>query len=175
LLTRIQYASIFFTCPASATRVRITRPKRGQLHTIDTIIKAGAGFKSPRGRLVRYELAARQAHADRARRLLAEFERSPSCPTRKPALPEHRERAVTFGRPLALNAEQRRLIAERYAAGKKSMAELASESEVGEATVWRVLRGARDLDAHGLQKPVSPQVSNNGAGGVRGPGRYFLN
>jgi DNA-directed RNA polymerase specialized sigma24 family protein len=39
-----------------------------------------------------------------------------------------------------LNPKQRRIIVERYARGE-TMAALASEFGVGEATVWRALRG----------------------------------
>ncbi len=45
-----------------------------------------------------------------------------------------------FGRPLALDASQRRKIAERYSAGE-TMAELAQDYDCGEATIWRALRG----------------------------------
>ena len=44
-----------------------------------------------------------------------------------------RKLGKTFGRPARLNAKQRAMIAERYAAGV-TMAEL----EVGEATIWRL-------------------------------------
>ncbi len=47
---------------------------------------------------------------------------------------------MAFGRPTKLNAKQRRIIAERYAAGETAAA-LAREFEVGEATVWRALNG----------------------------------
>jgi hypothetical protein len=47
---------------------------------------------------------------------------------------------VTFGGPTKLNAKQRRMIAERYAAGETAAA-LAREFEVGQATVWRALNG----------------------------------
>jgi DNA invertase Pin-like site-specific DNA recombinase len=46
-----------------------------------------------------------------------------------------RKRGKTFGRPARLNAKQRAMIAERYAAGATM-----AEPEVGEATIWR-LRG----------------------------------
>ena len=42
-----------------------------------------------------------------------------------------RERGVAFGRPTKLNAKQRRMIAEWYAAGETAAA-LAREFEVGE-------------------------------------------
>jgi hypothetical protein len=43
-------------------------------------------------------------------------------------------------RDLVLDAGQRRKIAERYAGGE-TMRELAIDYEVGEATIWRALRG----------------------------------
>jgi len=46
---------------------------------------------------------------------------------------------VIFGRSTTLNAKQRRIIAERYAAGETAAA-LEREFEVGEATVWRALK-----------------------------------
>jgi hypothetical protein len=44
-----------------------------------------------------------------------------------------------FGRPSALDAGQRRRIADRYAAGE-TMADLAIEYDVSEPTIWRGLR-----------------------------------
>jgi hypothetical protein len=48
------------------------------------------------------------------------------------------EHARPHGRPTKLNPKQRRIIAERYAAGETAAA-LACEFEVGEATIWRAL------------------------------------
>jgi SRSO17 transposase len=45
-----------------------------------------------------------------------------------------------IGRPSALDVGQKRKIAERYAAGE-TMAQLAAEYEVGEATIFRALQG----------------------------------
>ena len=50
-----------------------------------------------------------------------------------------RRKGTKFGRPTALDASQRRRIAERYAAGE-TMAELAREYECSEATIWRALQ-----------------------------------
>jgi hypothetical protein len=50
-----------------------------------------------------------------------------------------REQGKKFGRPSALEAGQKRKIADRYAAGE-TMAELAREYEVGEATIFRALK-----------------------------------
>src|SRR5262245_36826904 len=52
-----------------------------------------------------------------------------------------KERGVAFGRPTKLNAKQRWMIAERYAAGETAAA-LARDFHVGEATVWRALNPA---------------------------------
>jgi len=38
-----------------------------------------------------------------------------------------------------LNPKQKRMIAEQYATGEKTIAELAADYKVGEATIWRVL------------------------------------
>jgi DNA invertase Pin-like site-specific DNA recombinase len=48
-------------------------------------------------------------------------------------------RGTVFGRKAVLDAGERRRIAERYAAGE-TMAALAREYKIGEATVWRALR-----------------------------------
>src|SRR5437773_400915 len=69
---------------------------------------------------------------------LAEFERSPIMTRTQAGIQRARERGVAFGRPTKLNAKQRRMNAERYAAGER--AALAREFEVGEATVWRPLK-----------------------------------
>jgi DNA invertase Pin-like site-specific DNA recombinase len=49
-------------------------------------------------------------------------------------------KGTQFGRPQALDVDQKRKIAERYAAGE-TMAALAAEYEVGEATIFRALQG----------------------------------
>jgi len=52
-----------------------------------------------------------------------------------------RAKGKKFGRPSALDAGQKRKIADRYADGE-TMAELAREYEVGEATIFRALKAA---------------------------------
>jgi DNA invertase Pin-like site-specific DNA recombinase len=76
---------------------------------------------------------------------LAEFERSLIMERSQAGIAKARKLGKTFGRPVRLNAKQRGMIAERYAAGA-TMAELAKEFEVGEATIWRALGGARNKD-----------------------------
>jgi DNA invertase Pin-like site-specific DNA recombinase len=70
---------------------------------------------------------------------LAEFERSLIMARAQAAIQRAKERGV-YARPTKLDAKQRRMIAERYAAGETAAA-LAREFEVGEATVWRALNG----------------------------------
>ncbi len=62
---------------------------------------------------------------------LAEFERSLIMARTQAGIQRARERGVAFGRPTKLNAKQRRMIAEWYAAGETAAA-LAREFEVGE-------------------------------------------
>ena len=71
---------------------------------------------------------------------LAEFERSLIIGRTQAGIARAKQLGVTFGRPAKLNSRQRRMIAARYAKGE-TMATLAAEFGVGEATVWRALRG----------------------------------
>ena len=119
---------------------RLARSTLDLLHTVDGISKAGAGFRSladawadsttPHGKLMLTVLGG-----------LAEFERSLIMARTQRGIQRARERGVAFGRPTKLNPKQRRMIAERYAAGETAAA-LAREFEVGEATVWRALNAA---------------------------------
>ena len=70
---------------------------------------------------------------------IAEFERSLIRKRCEEGIERARRKGTRFGRPTALDASQRRRIAERYAAGE-TMAELAREYECGEATIWRALQ-----------------------------------
>jgi DNA invertase Pin-like site-specific DNA recombinase len=69
---------------------------------------------------------------------LAEFERGLIRKRCEEGIARAKRKGTKFGRPAALDAGQRRKIAERYAAGE-TMAELAREYECGEATIWRAL------------------------------------
>jgi DNA invertase Pin-like site-specific DNA recombinase len=71
---------------------------------------------------------------------IAEFERSLIRQRCDAGIARAKAKGTKFGRPLALDASQRRKIAERYSAGE-TMAELARDYDCGEATIWRVLRG----------------------------------
>ena len=119
---------------------RLARSTLDLLHTVDVITKAGAQFRSladtwcdtttPHGKLILTVLAG-----------LAEFERTLIMERTQAGIARAREKGVTFGRPTKLNPRQRRMIAERYAAGE-TMAALARAFDVSEPTVWRALRAA---------------------------------
>jgi DNA invertase Pin-like site-specific DNA recombinase len=69
---------------------------------------------------------------------VAEFERELIRDRCDEGIERAKRKGTKFGRPAALDSSQRRTIAERYAKGE-TMAELAREYEVGEATIWRAL------------------------------------
>ncbi len=118
---------------------RLARSTLDLLHTVDMITKAGAGFRSladtwadtttPHGKLMLTVLGG-----------LAEFERSLIQSRVEAGIKRARELGKTFGRPVRLNAKQRRMLAEGRRTGK-TMAERAREFEVSDATVWRALHG----------------------------------
>jgi DNA invertase Pin-like site-specific DNA recombinase len=70
---------------------------------------------------------------------IAEFERGLIRKRCEEGIARAKRKGTKFGRPMALDVSQRRTIAQRYAAGE-TMAELASEYECGEATIWRALQ-----------------------------------
>jgi DNA invertase Pin-like site-specific DNA recombinase len=72
---------------------------------------------------------------------IAEFERSLIRSRCDDGIARAKAKGTKFGRPTALDASQKRKIAERYAAGE-TMAELARDYDCGEATVWRALQAA---------------------------------
>ena len=69
---------------------------------------------------------------------IAEFERKLILSRTEAGIARAKQQGKKFGRPSALDAGQRRVIAKRYAAGA-TMAELAGEYRVGEATIHRAL------------------------------------
>jgi DNA invertase Pin-like site-specific DNA recombinase len=77
---------------------------------------------------------------------IAEFERGLIRKRCEEGIERAKAKGTKFGRPSALDASQRRKIAERYAAGE-TMAELAADYEVGEATIFRALQGPFDQAA----------------------------
>jgi DNA invertase Pin-like site-specific DNA recombinase len=72
---------------------------------------------------------------------IAQFERSLIRKRCEDGIERARAMGKQFGRPTALDAGQKRKIAERYANGE-TMAELAREYECGDATIWRALQPA---------------------------------
>lgn len=71
---------------------------------------------------------------------VAQFERELILARTEEGIAKARSQGKKFGRPSALDAGRKRKIAERYAAGE-TMAQLAAEYEVGEATIFRALQG----------------------------------
>jgi DNA invertase Pin-like site-specific DNA recombinase len=119
---------------------RLARSTRDLLNILDEISQRGASFKSladtwadtttAQGRLMLTILGG-----------LAEFERTLIQSRTEAGIQKAREQGKKFGRPSALDAGQKRKIADRYAKGE-TMAELAREYEVGEATIHRALKAA---------------------------------
>jgi DNA invertase Pin-like site-specific DNA recombinase len=70
---------------------------------------------------------------------IAQFERNLIRKRCDEGIERAKRKGTKFGRPAALDASQRRKIAERYAAGE-TMAALAIDYECGEATIWRALQ-----------------------------------
>jgi DNA invertase Pin-like site-specific DNA recombinase len=71
---------------------------------------------------------------------IAEFEREVIRARCQAGIDRAKAKGTRFGRKPVLDAGQRRVLAERYAAGE-TMAKLALEYECGEATIWRALQG----------------------------------
>ena len=117
---------------------RLARSIRDLLKLLDDVKEAGARFKAlddpwcdtttPQGELILTVMGG-----------LAEFERKLIRQRCDEGIKRAKAKGTAFGRPSALDAGQRRKLAERYAGGE-TMAELAREYGVGEATIWRALR-----------------------------------
>src|SRR6185295_15987877 len=71
---------------------------------------------------------------------IAEFERSLIRSRTDPGIDRAKRQGKKFGRPDALDASQKRTIADRYGRGE-TMADLAREYECGTATIWRAIHG----------------------------------
>ena len=118
---------------------RLARSSRDLLNIVHDLEQAGCGFASlaetwcdtttPAGKLMLTVLGG-----------IAEFERSLILSRTEAGIAKARSNGKKFGRPSALDVGQKRKIAERYAAGE-TMAQLAAEYEVGEATIFRALQG----------------------------------
>jgi DNA invertase Pin-like site-specific DNA recombinase len=77
---------------------------------------------------------------------IAQFERKLILARTEAGILKAREKGKKFGRPSVLDVGQKRKIADRYAAGE-TMAALAQEYEVGEATIFRALQGPFEVAA----------------------------
>ncbi len=118
---------------------RLARSSRDLLNIVHELEQASCGFASlaetwcdtttPAGKLMLTVLGG-----------IAEFERSLILTRTEAGIAKARANGKKFGRPGALDAGQKRKIAERYAAGE-TMAALAMEYDVGEATIFRALQG----------------------------------
>ncbi|WP_084810343.1 recombinase family protein, partial [Bradyrhizobium sp. NAS80.1] len=119
---------------------RLARSSRDLRNIVHDLQEAGCGFTSlaeswcdstsPAGKLLVTILGG-----------ISEFERSLILARTEAGIAKARKQRKRFGRPSALDAGQRQKIAECYAAGE-TMAALAEEYEVGEATFWRALQPA---------------------------------
>jgi DNA invertase Pin-like site-specific DNA recombinase len=133
LLKSINHGDTVLVCRLD----RLARSTLDLLNIVDTITKAGSSFKSladawcdtttPHGRLLLVVLSG-----------LAAFERDLIMARTQAGIQRARDLGVQFGRPPRLNPKQKRMIAERYAAGE-TLAELAKEFEVSDPTIWRAL------------------------------------
>src|ERR1700730_17427048 len=118
---------------------RLARSIRDLLNLLDTIKAAGAYIKAlddpwldtttPHGELILTVMGG-----------LHEFERKLIRQRCDEGIKRAKAKGTVFGRKSVLDAGQRRKIAERYATGE-TMRELAIDYDVGEATIWRALRG----------------------------------
>src|SRR3954453_12103030 len=117
---------------------RLARSIRDLLSIIDQLRAGGVMLKaledswldttSPHGELIFTIMGA-----------MAEFERKLIRQRCEEGIKRAKAQGKQFGRPAALDAGQRRKIAERHADGEV-MAALAQDYNVGVATIWRVLR-----------------------------------
>jgi DNA invertase Pin-like site-specific DNA recombinase len=116
---------------------RLARSTRDLLNILDTIAKAGAGFKSladpmidttsPHGKLILAVLGA-----------LAEFERSMILARTDDGRKRAQARGVRFGRPPKLTAYQRQEALQRLAAGE-TQTDIARSYGVSHMTIGRLL------------------------------------
>jgi DNA invertase Pin-like site-specific DNA recombinase len=131
-LSELQDGDIFIV-----TRLdRLARSTRDLLNILDTISKAGSGFRSlsdpwcdtttPHGRLMLTVLGG-----------LAEFERELIKSRTGDGRKRAKDRGVRFGRPPKLNAEQRSVVLERLSAGE-TQAAIAREFAVHPTSIGRL-------------------------------------
>jgi DNA invertase Pin-like site-specific DNA recombinase len=124
---------------------RLARSSRDLLNILHEIEEGGCGFvslgetwcdtTSDIGKLVITIMAG-----------IAQFERSLVTARMEAGIAKAKTQGKKFGRPSALDVGQKRKVAERYAAGE-TVAALALDYEVGEATIFRALQGPFELAA----------------------------
>jgi DNA invertase Pin-like site-specific DNA recombinase len=117
---------------------RLARSSRDLLNIVHEVEQNACGFvslaeawcdtSSPTGKLLLTVLGG-----------ISEFERSLILARTEAGIAKAREQGKQFGRPARLDVGQKRVIADRYAKGE-TMAELAKDYDVGEATIWRALQ-----------------------------------
>jgi len=116
---------------------RVARSIRDLLAILDTIKAEGAGFQAlqdtwidtttPQGELILGVMGC-----------LSEFERKLINERCKAGIARAKAKGKRFGRPTTLDTSQRSRIAQRYSEGE-TIAALARDYSVGDATIWRVL------------------------------------
>jgi DNA invertase Pin-like site-specific DNA recombinase len=140
LLARLQAGDVLVVYKLD----RLSRSLKDLLAFLERIEDAGAGFRSlteaidtttPAGRMMMQMLGA-----------FAEFERAMIRERTTAGLAAARQRGIRLGRPPALTPEQEELVLALSSQGK-SQREIARVLKVGQATVGRYLKHARDREA----------------------------
>jgi DNA invertase Pin-like site-specific DNA recombinase len=116
---------------------RLARSSLDLLNILDTVVKAGAGFKSlneqwadtttSHGRLILTILGG-----------IAQFERELIKTRCEEGIARAKAKGTVFGRKPVLDIGQRRRISERYGSGE-TMGELAKDYNCAVGTIWNVL------------------------------------
>jgi DNA invertase Pin-like site-specific DNA recombinase len=117
---------------------RIARSSRDLLNIVHDLKERGCGFVSigdswcdTTNEMGRFMLTVMSG--------IAELEREIIRKRCQAGIERAKRKGTVFGRPMVLDAGQRKKIAERYANGE-TVAELAKDYDCGVATIWRALR-----------------------------------
>ena len=136
---------------------RLARSTRDLLGLLDAIKERGAKFKSIAEPIIDTSDTAMGQFVVTLLGAIGQFERSLIMARTQDGIRRAREQGVAFGRPGRLNPRQKKMIAERHAAGA-TIAELSREFEVGAATVWRALHANEDGAAHSTDAVLKPTL-----------------